>query len=80
MIKPAREIIYGVCDKTGDCDSYFGFFKNYEDAQKEIKIQSDRLKEDLGLMDIVVKKDRSVIMRTDRVEELVIVIHEYVLR
>jgi hypothetical protein len=80
MIKPARDIIYGVCDKTGDCDSYFGFFKNYEDAQKEIKIQSDRLKEDLGLMDIVVKKDRSVIMRTDRVEELVIVIHEYVLR
>jgi hypothetical protein len=80
MIKPARDIIYGVCDKTGDCDSYFGFFKNYEDAQKEIKIQSDRFKEDLGLMDIVVKKDRSVIMRTDRVEELVIVIHEYVLR
>jgi hypothetical protein len=80
MIKPARDIIYGVCDKTGDCDSYFGFFKNYEDAQKEIKIQSDRFKEDLGLMDIVVKKDRSVIMRTDRVEELAIVIHEYVLR
>jgi hypothetical protein len=80
MIKPARDIIYGVCDKTGDCDSYFGFFKNYEDAQKEIKIQSDRFKEDLGLMYIVVKKDRSVIMRTDRVEELVIVIHEYVLR
>ena len=80
MIKPSRDIIYGVCDKTGDCDSYFGFFKNYEDAQKEIKIQSDRFKEDLGLMDIVVKKDRSVIMRTDRVEELVIVIHEYVLR
>ena len=79
MIQP-REIIYGVCDKTGKCDSYFGFFKNYEDAQKEIKVQSDRLKEDLGLMDIVVKKDRSVIMRTDRVEELVIVIHEYVLR
>lgn len=80
MIKPARDIIYGVCDKTGDCDSYFGFFKNYEDAQKEIKIQSDRLKEDLGLMDIVVKKDRSVIMSIDRVEELIIVIHEYVLR
>lgn len=80
MIKPSRDIIYGVCDKTGDCDSYFGFFKNYEDAQKEIKIQSDRFKEDLGLMDIVVKKDRSVIIRTDRVEELVIVIHEYVLR
>jgi hypothetical protein len=80
MIQPAREIIYGVCDKTGNCDSYFGFFKNYDDAQKEVKVQSDRLKEDLGLMDIVVKEDRSVIMKTDRIEELVIIIHNFVLR
>ena len=79
MIQP-REIIYGVCDKTGDCVSYFGFFKNYDDAQKEVKVQSDRLKEDLGLMDIVVKEDRSVIMKTDRIEELVIIIHNFVLR
>jgi hypothetical protein len=80
MIQPAREIIYGVCDKTGNCDSYFGFFKNYDDAQKEIKVQSDRLKEDLGLMDIIVKEDRAVTMKTDRIEELVIVIHNFVLR
>ena len=80
MIQPTREIIYGVCDKTGNCDSYFGFFKNYDDAQKEIKVQSDRLKEDLGLMDIIVKEDRAVTMKTDRIEELVIVIHNFVLR
>jgi len=80
MIQPAREIIYGVCDKTGNCDSYFGFFKNYDDAQKEIKVQSDRLKDELGMMDIVVKEDRSVIMKTNRIEELVIVIHNFVLR
>ena len=79
MIQP-REIIYGVCDRTGKCDSYFGFFKHYTDAQKEVKIQADRLKEDLGLMDIVVKDDRAVIMKSDRVEELVIVIHNFVLR
>jgi hypothetical protein len=79
MIQP-REVIYGVCDKTGNCDSYFGFFKNYDDAQKEVKVQSDRLKEDLGLMDIIVKEDRAVTMKTDRIEELVIVIHNFVLR
>ena len=79
MIQP-REIIYGVCDKTGKCDSYFGFFKNYEDAQKEVKIQADRLKEDLGLMDIQVKEDRAFIMRENRIEELVIIIHNYVIR
>jgi len=80
MIKPARDIIFGVCDKTGTCDSYFGFFKNYEDAQKEVKIQSDRLKEDLGLMDIIVKDDRALIVSETGVEALIIVIHSYVLR
>lgn len=80
MIQPARDIIYGVCDKTGKCDSYFGFFKNEDDAKKEVKIQANRLKEDLGYMDIVVKEDRAVILKTDRVEELLIIIHNFVLR
>ena len=80
MIQPAREIIYGVCDKTGNCDSYFGFFKSYEDAQKEVKVQSDRLKEDLGLMDLEVKEDRSVRLLDNRTEEIVIIIHPFVLR
>jgi hypothetical protein len=79
MIQPAREIIYGVCDKTGDCDSYFGFFKKYEDAQKEVKVQSDRLKNELGMMDIVVKEDRAILPK-DRIESIVIIIHNYVLR
>jgi hypothetical protein len=80
MIKPARDIIYGVCDKTGSCDYYFGFFKNEEDAKKEVKIQSDRLKEDLGLMDIIVKEDRAVIPQEGRVEQIVVIIHPFVLR
>lgn len=79
-MKPVREIIYGVCDKTGKCDSYFGFFKFYDDAKKEVKIQSDRLKEDLGLMDLEVKEDRSVRLLDDRKEEIVIIIHPFVLR
>jgi hypothetical protein len=79
MIQPAREIIYGVCDKTANCDSYFGFFKNEEDAKKEVKIQAERLKNELGMMEIELKNDRAVIQQ-DRVETLIIVIHPYVLR
>jgi len=79
-MKPAREIIFGVCDKSGSCDSYFGFFKNEEDAKKEVKIQADRLKEDLGLMDIILKEDRAVIPQEDRVEQIVVIIHPFVLR
>ena len=70
-----REIIYGVCDKTGSCDSYFGFFKTKEDAEHEVSVQAKRLKEDLGMMDIDIQKDRALVTG-----KLVVVIHSYVLR
>ena len=70
-----REIIYGVCDKTGSCDSYFGFFKTKEDAEHEVQVQVSRLKEDLGMMDIDIQTDRALFNG-----KLVIVIHRYVLR
>ena len=70
-----REIIYGVCDKTGSCDTYFGFFKTKEDAELEVQVQANRLKEDLGWMNIEIKNDRAIFEG-----KLVIVIHQYVLR
>jgi hypothetical protein len=70
-----REIIYGVCDKSGSCDSYFGFFKTKEDAEHEVEVQANRLKEDLGWLDIDIKNDRAIFEG-----KLVIVIHQYVLR
>jgi hypothetical protein len=70
-----REIIYGVCDKSGSCDSYFGFFKTKEDAEHEVEVQANRLKEDLGWLDIEIKNDRAILEG-----KLVVVIHQYVLR
>jgi hypothetical protein len=70
-----REIIYGVCDKTGSCDTYFGFFKTKEDAELEVQVQANRLKEDLGWMNIEIKNDRAIVEG-----KLVIVIHQYGLR
>jgi hypothetical protein len=80
MIQPAKEVIFGVCDKTGTCDSYFGFFKTEQSAKKEIKIQAERMKNELGMMDLILKDDRAVIMKDDRVETVVIIIHSYVIR
>ena len=71
----SREMIYGVCDKTGVCDSYFGFFKNEKDAEREVEIQANRLKEDLGMMNIDIQTDRALFDG-----KLVIVIHRHVLR
>ena len=70
-----REMIYGVCDKTGKCDSYFGFFKNEKDAEHEVEIQANRLKEDLGWLDIQIQSDRALMDG-----KLVVVIHSYVIR
>ena len=70
-----REIIYGVCDKTGSCDSYFGFFKTKEDAEHEVQVQAGRLKEDFGMFHIDIQKDRALVSG-----KIVIVIHSYVLR
>jgi hypothetical protein len=70
-----REMIYGVCDKTGSCDSYFGFFKTKKDAEHEVEIQANRLKEDLGWLDIQIQSDRALMDG-----KLVVVIHSYVIR
>jgi hypothetical protein len=64
-----------VCDKTGSCDTYFGFFKTKEDAEQEVQVQANRLKEDLGMMDIIIQTDRAVLNN-----KLMVVIHSYVLR
>ena len=70
-----REIIYGVCDKTGSCDSYFGFFKTKEDAEHEVQVQANRLKEDLGMFHIDKQKERALVSG-----KIVIVVHQFVLR
>lgn len=70
-----KEIIYGVCDKTGSCDSYFGFFKKEKDAIKELHLQSSRMKEDLGMIDIIIENNQAV-----QKNKKVIVIHSFVLR
>ena len=70
-----REIIYGVCDKTGTCDSYFGFFKKEKEAIKELHVQSSRMKEDLGMIDIIIENNQAIQKNTK-----VIVIHSFVLR
>jgi hypothetical protein len=70
-----REIIYGVCDKTGSCDTYFGFFKTKEDAEHEVSVQAQRIKNEFGMMDIVIQSDRAL-----SGDKLVVVIHSYVLR
>lgn len=79
MTQPARDIIFGICDKTGDKDSYFGFFRHESDAKKELETQSNRLKEDFGYRNLIVKNDR-VIIEDGRVEEILIIIHPFVLR
>jgi hypothetical protein len=75
----AREIIFGVYDKTLNCSDYTGFFKFEDDAKKELKSQMNRYKEEFGVVDIELKNDR-VVKVNDRVEEIFFIIHPIVLR
>ena len=73
------EIIYGLCDKTGTCDSYFGFFKKINDAKKELQTQASRLKEDLGMMEIEIKDNKAIIITNEK-EKTVIQIQKFMLK
>lgn len=69
------EIIFGLCDKTGRCDSYYSFFKTKESALKELQIQADRLREDLGIYPIEIKG-----VEAYHGDKVLITIHSYPLR
>ena len=74
-------MIYGVCDRLSQCNSYFGFFKDIQDAKDELKIQVDRLRNEFNF-DVKILEDKAVIpssvnKNTDRT---VIAIHQFILR
>ena len=74
-----REIIYGVVDKTGKCDSYVGFFKTEEGALKELEKQSQYLSFDYGIKNLKTVGDK-VVKQENGVDTTQFVIHRYVLR
>jgi hypothetical protein len=74
-----REIIYGICDKTFGHGIYMGFFKNEDDAKKELQIQMKRLEDEHDTKNLVYKDDR-VVIETDYEDVIVFIIHPYVLR
>lgn len=79
FIKMEREIIYGVVDKTGTCDSYIGFFKKEEDALKELENQSKYMAFDYGIKDLKIVGDKVVKIENGK-EITLYTTHRYVLR
>jgi hypothetical protein len=61
------------------CDQYVGFFRHEVDAKKELKTQMSRLKEDLGIEDLILKEER-VVKVDGREEEIFFIIHPIMLR
>jgi hypothetical protein len=74
-----RQVIFGVLEKTNGCDFYTGYFRFEEDAKKELKSQMNRLKEELGINELILKNDR-VVKINDRTEKIFFIIHPIVLR
>ena len=61
------------------CDQYVGFFRHEGDAKKELKSQMNRLKEELGIEGLELKRDR-VVKVDGREEEIFFIIHPIMLR
>jgi hypothetical protein len=74
-----RQVIFGVYEKMDKCDQYVGFFRHEVDAKKELKTQMSRLKEDLGIEDLILKEER-VVKVDGREEEIFFIIHTIMLR
>jgi len=74
-----RQVIFGVYEKMDKCDQYVGFFRHEVDAKKELKTQMSRLKEDLGIEDLILKEER-VVKIDGREEEIFFIIHPIMLR
>jgi hypothetical protein len=74
-----RQVIFGVYEKMDKCDQYVGFFRHEGDAKKELKSQMSRLKEELGVEGLELKRDR-VVKVDGREEEIFFIIHPIMLR
>ncbi len=73
-----RDIIFGIYDKTYPCGLYMCFFKNEDDAKKELLIQMQRLVDEHGTKNLTYKDDR--VFYGDDENDLVFIIHSFVLR
>jgi len=45
-----------------------------------MKSQANKMKEDLGMLDLIIKEDRVIIPKKNRVEEILILIEKYELK
>jgi hypothetical protein len=79
FIDMEKEIIYGVVDKTGTCDSYVGFFKKEEDALKELESQVKYMAFDYGIKDLKIENQK--VIKNEKGKDVILyAVHAYVLR
>ena len=64
MDQKAEIYIYGICDKTGPCETYSKFFSELKDAKDELKKYVNSLKEDLGMFNIKIQNDKGMLNGT----------------
>jgi hypothetical protein len=74
-----KQVIFGVYDKTTNCDTYTGYFRHEDDAKKELVTQMDYVKQNEGIQDLKLKNDR-VVRESGRQEEIFFIIHPIMLR
>lgn len=72
------QVVFTIVDKNGECDKYVSFYKSEYTAKQKLKEYYGVISSENN--DLVLKEDRIVRLKTDRVEEILVIVEPIILK
>lgn len=72
------QVVFTIVDKNGECDKYVSFYKSEYTAKQKLKEYYGVINSENN--DLVLKEDRIVRLKTDRVEEILVIVEPIILK
>lgn len=70
------QVVFALLDKSSECDKYLSFHKSEYSAKEKLKEYYKNI--DSGLSEFILKDDRIIRLKTDRIEEIVVIVEPIV--
>jgi hypothetical protein len=72
-----NQVVFALLDKRDECDKYVSFHKSEYVAKEKLKDYHNEINSD---GDLVLREDRIVILKTDRMEEILVIVEPIILK
>jgi hypothetical protein len=72
------QVIFSILDKSIECDKYVSFHQSEYTAKQKLKEYYTKINSEHN--DLVLKEDRIVRLKTDRLEEILVIIEPIIVR